>query len=164
MMLRLLRHLFTPYFLLRRRYRPELLAALEARIVAIEHQHPGELRFAIEHALEPGDILASLSPRERALEVFSLLRVWDTEYNTGVLLYVLHADRAVEIVADRGMAHSVPQAEWDALCRKVEAEFRAGRYGEASLALVDGAAQLLETYYPPRTKLKNELPDQPLLL
>ena len=64
-----------------------------------------------------------LTPRERALEVFGLLRVWDTEHNTGVLIYVLHAEHAVEIVADRGIARRVPQAEWDALCREVETDF-----------------------------------------
>jgi uncharacterized membrane protein len=163
-MLRILRHLFTPFRLLRWRYSAQLLATLEARIGEIENKHPGELRFAVEHALELGDLLAGLTPRARALEVFGLLRVWDTEHNTGVLIYVLHAERAVEIVADRGLARCVPQAEWDALCRKVEVEFRAGRYGEGSLAVVDGAARLLETYYPPHSKQANELPDQPLLL
>ena len=108
----------------------------------MERAHPGELRFVVEHALELGDLLDGLTPRERALELFGLLRVWDTEHNNGVLIYVLHAEHAVEIIADRGIARHVPQADWEALCRELEKEFRAGRYGEGALAAVNGAAKL----------------------
>jgi hypothetical protein len=163
-MLRLLRHLLTPFWVLRLRYRAPLLARIEARIGEVERTHPGELRFAVEHALELGDLFAGISARERALELFGLLRVWDTEHNNGVLIYVLHAEHAVEIVADRGLARAVPQSEWDALCRRVETDFRAGRHGEAAIAAVDGAAQLLERYFPTGPVARNELPDQPLLL
>ena len=126
-MLRILRHLLTPFWVLRRRYPESVLSQIERRIGDFERLHPGELRFVVEHALELGDLLAGLTPRERALEVFGLLRVWDTEHNNGVLIYVLHAEHAVEIVADRGLARCVPQADWDALCRQVETQFRAGR-------------------------------------
>lgn len=163
-MLRILRHLCTPFWVLRLRYPQSLLAQVEARIGAFEKLHPGELRFAVEHALEIGDLLAGLTPRERALELFGLLRLWDTEHNNGVLIYVLHAEHAVEIVADRGLARRVPQADWEALCRRVETEFRAGRYGPGALAAIEGAAQLLEQHFPARQGGQNELPDQPLLL
>ncbi len=165
-MLRILRHLLTPFWVLRLRYPQELLARIEARVGEIERSQPGEVRFAVEHALELGDLLSGLTPRERALEVFGLLRVWDTEHNNGVLIYVLHAEHAVEIIADRGPARSVPQAEWDALCRQVETEFRAGRHGEGAMAAIDGAARLLAQYFPvtSRSAARNELPDQPLLL
>jgi hypothetical protein len=165
-MLRMLRHLFTPFWVLRLHYKPELLARIEARVGEIERRHPGEVRFAVEHALELGDLISGLSPRERALEVFGLLRVWDTENNNGVLIYVLHAEHAVEIIADRGPARAVPQAEWDALCRQVETDFRAGRHGEGAMAAIDGAARLLEKYLPAMAPVaaRNELPDQPLLL
>jgi uncharacterized membrane protein len=163
-MWRLVRHLFTPFWLLRLRYPATVLASIEARIGDCERRHPGELRFAVEHALEMGDLLAGLTPRERALELFGLLRVWDTEHNNGVLIYVLHAEHAVEIVADRGLARVVPQADWDALCRRVEAQFRAGRHGDGAIAAIDGAAGLLERHFPARTGDRNELPDQPLLL
>jgi uncharacterized membrane protein len=163
-MLRVLRHLLTPFWFLRLRYPQELLKRIEARIAQIERTHPGELRFAVEHALEVGDLLAGLTVRERALEVFGLLRVWDTEHNNGVLIYVLEAEHAVEIVADRGLARIVPQEEWEAVCRLVEAEFRAGRHGQGAMAAIDGAAALLEKYFPAGTAARNELPDQPLLL
>ena len=123
-MLRILNHLLTPFWVLRLRYPQTLLTQIEQRVAASERSHAGEVRFAVEHALELGDLLAGVTPRERALEVFGLLRVWDTEHNNGVLIYVLHAEHAVEIVADRGLARCVPQQDWDELCRRVETEFR----------------------------------------
>ena len=105
-----------------------------------------------------------MTPRQRALELFGLLRVWDTELNTGILIYVLLADRAVEIVADRGIAATVPQADWDALCRTTESLFREGRYADGSLAIIEGAAHLLDRHFPARPPGPNELPNQPLLL
>lgn len=153
-----------PLWVLRLRYKRPLLAQIEQRIAEVERAHPGEVCFAVEHALELGDLLAGVTPRDRALEVFGLLRVWDTEHNNGVLIYVLHADHAVEIVADRGLARCVPQAEWDALCRQVEGDFRAGRFGPGALAAIDGAAQLLQRHFPGQPGDRNELPNQPLLL
>lgn len=163
-MLRLLRHLFTPFWVLKLRYRRELLQQIEQRIGQLELLHPGELRFVAEHALDLGDLIARVTPRERALEVFSQLRVWDTERNNGVLIYVLHAEHAMEIVADRALARVVPQADWDALCRRAEAKFRAGLHGEGALVAVEGAAQLLQRHFPLLSGDGNELPDQPLLL
>jgi uncharacterized membrane protein len=90
--------------------------------------------------------------------------VWDTERNNGVLIYVLHAEHAMEIVVDRALARVVPQAEWDALCRSAETEFRAGRQAQGALMAVDGAAKLLEKHFPGAPGDGNELPDQPLLL
>jgi uncharacterized membrane protein len=162
--MRLLRHLLMPMWLLRWRYPQTLLSRIEQRIGEFERAHAGELRFVVEHALEPGDLLAGLTPRERALELFGLLRVWDTEHNNGVLIYVLHAEHAVEIITDRGLARCVPQAEWDALCRTAETEFRAGRHAAGALAAVEGASRLLAQHFPARSGGRNELPDQPLLL
>ena len=164
MLRRVLRHLFTPQWIVRRYFPPALMEEIQRRIADVERRHPGEIRFVVEHALEPGDLVTGLTPRERALEVFGLLRVWDTEHNNGVLVYVLHAEHAVEIVADRGLARRVEQAEWDALCRQVETHFRAGRFREGSMAAIDGAGQLLEQHFSHRRSGSNELPDQPLLL
>ena len=165
-MLRILRHLLTPRWVLRLRYPPELLVRIGQRVGEIERRHGSEVRFVVEHALEVGELIAGLVPRDRALEVFGLARVWDTEHNNGVLIYVLQAEHAVEIIADRGLARTVPQASWDALCRELEALFRAGRYEAGALAAIEGAARLLEQNPPatPRDAARNELPDQPLLL
>src|SRR5690606_18506501 len=111
LVMRVLRHLFTPFWLLRLRYPREVLQRVEQRIAAMEARHPGELRFVAEHALDLGDLIAGLTPRQRALEVFGQLRVWDTERNNGILIYVLHAEHAVEIIADRALARLVPQAD-----------------------------------------------------
>lgn len=162
--MRILQHLVTPFWLLRLRYPREVLQRIQQRIAALESRHPGELRFVAEHALDLGDLIAGLTPRERALQVFSQLRVWDTERNNGVLIYVLHAEHAVEIVADRALARVVPQGEWDALCRTIEEKFRAGQFAEGAIAAVDAAAALLDRHFPDAKPDGNELPDQPLLL
>lgn len=163
-MKRLLRHLATPGWLLRWRFRAPLLAQIERRIGEIEKEHQGELRFVVEHALELGDLMDGVTPRQRALELFGLLRIWDTEYNNGVLVYVLHADHAVEIVADRGLARSVPQERWDRLCLAVQEHFRSGDVAGGSMAALEGAAGILAQYRPGVVSGRNELPDQPLLL
>jgi len=162
--MRVLQHLLTPFWVLRMRYPRAVLDQIEDRIARLELRHPGELRFVAEHALDLGDLFARMTPRARALEVFSQLRVWDTERNNGVLIYVLHAEHAMEIVADRALARVVPQAEWDALCRKAETKFRAGLHGEGALVAIDGAADLLYKHFPHVAGDGNELPDQPLLL
>jgi uncharacterized membrane protein len=164
MVMRVLRHLLTPLWLLRRRYSASVLSRIEGRIAEFERMHAGELRLVVEHALEAGDLLAGITPRERALELFGLLRVWDTEHNNGVLVYILHADHAVEIVADRGLARCIEQKEWDSLCRQVETDFRAGLHEKGAFTAIEGAAHLLARHFPSRSGDVNELPDQPLLL
>jgi hypothetical protein len=163
-MLRILRHLLTPFWVLRLRYPKPLLDRIGERITAVEMHHPGELRFVAEHALDLGDLIAGVTARERAIEVFGQLRIWDTERNNGILIYVLHAEHAMEIVVDRALARAVAQSEWDALCRNAETEFRAGRHAQGALVAVDGAAKLLDKHFPGAPGDGNELPDQPLLL
>ncbi len=144
------------------------LDAIEQAIGRAERAHSGEIRFAIETALTPLHILHQVAPRARALEVFSHLRVWDTENNNGVLIYVELADRNVEIVADRGFQGRVSPAEWEAVCRLMEEHFRAGRFKEGSIAGVDAIGNLLARHFPPNPNLtsqfRNQLPDRPTLL
>lgn len=149
----------------RRQFTAETLSAIEQAVRACESQHAGEIRFALEHALPLAHVWRGLTPRERAVEVFSQLRVWDTEHNNGVLIYLLLADRAVEIVADRGVAREhVPQSEWDAACRLMEQHFRAGDFRAGALAGIAAVAQVL-TKYPPRfPDVGNEMPDAPAVL
>jgi len=106
-----------------------------------------------------------LSARERAVSVFSQLHIWDTEHNNGVLVYVLRADRAVEIIADRGINARVSPEEWQAVCRDVETHYRAGRFAEGSQVAIAGVAALLERHFPLlRAPPAEELPNQPILL
>jgi len=165
---RLLRHVVATHWRTRLLFPARALDAIEEAIVRAERMHAGEIRFAIETSLTPLHLLADLTPRARALELFAELRVWDTECNNGVLLYVLLADRAVEIVADRGLASRVSQSEWDGVCRMMEEHFRAGRFKAGSVAGVDAIAALLARHFPssaPRQSSPgNQLPDRPTLL
>ena len=133
-------------------------------ITTTEREHGGELRFVVEHALPPLQLLQGLTARERALQVFGHLRIWDTEANNGILVYVLLAERAVEIVADRGIAHRVPQAQWDELCLQLQSCFAQGRFRDGALLAVEASATLLRQHFPAAGARSNELSDQPVLL
>lgn len=163
---RWLRHLGSGPLALRRRFPPHALEAIAAAVRACESRHGGEIRFAIEPALEPRALWAGLTPRERARQVFSQLGVWDTEHNNGVLIYVLLADHDVEIVADRGVAGArVPPQAWEHCCRVMERHFRAGHFREGAVAGVDAVAAVLAEHAPPGVAdVGNELPDRPALL
>lgn len=159
---RMLRHLLPPPWLLRRRaFDARALQALEAAIADAERGHRGEIRFAVEATLGPRALLRGQPARERALEVFSELRVWDTAEDNGVLIYVLLADHDVEIVADRGVAARVDTAEWAAICRDMEACFKAGRYADGAGAGIRRVGTLLARHYPGADRAGNELPDRP---
>ncbi len=125
-------------------------ARIEQDIAALERRHAGEIRFAIETAFDLPELWYGTTPRERAIQVFGHLGVWDTEGNNGVLIYVLMADRDVEIVADRAIAARVTQAEWEAVCREMEAHFSAGRFGEGAEAGIAGVGALLARHFPGR--------------
>ena len=143
------------------------LDAIEQAIKRAELTHAGEIRFAIETSLTPRHILNDMTPRAHALEVFSQLRVWDTEANNGVLIYVQLADRNVEVIADRGFQGRVSPAEWEAVCRLMEEHFRAGRFQVGSIAGVDAIGNLLARHFPQasaRAIQSTQLPDRPTLL
>jgi uncharacterized membrane protein len=162
---RLLRHLATGSRLVARRFPRSALRAIESAIAEGEARHGAELRFAVEAALDPGAIARNVSPRERAIEVFSELRMWDTEHNTGVLIYLLLADHDVEIVADRGVAHRVADTEWEAICRLMETELRAGHYESGALAGIRAASDLLARHFPATGRAGGgEQPNEPALL
>jgi uncharacterized membrane protein len=165
---RLIRHAAATHWRTRMMFPGATLDAIEQAIARAERTHAGEIRFAIESALTPLHILNNAAPRARALEVFAHLGVWDTEHNNGVLIYVELADRAVEIVADRGFEGRVGAAEWEAVCRLMEEHFRAGRFEPGSIAGVDAIGNLLTRHFPPTLKRPsqghNELPDRPTLL
>jgi uncharacterized membrane protein len=147
-----------------RRFPPAAMAAIEKAIGAGEAQHRGEIRFAAEAALDSAPLLGGQAARERALEVFSLLRVWDTEENNGVLIYLLLADHDVEIVADRGISARVAAGEWEEICRRMEAAFRRGEFQQGVLAGIAEVSALLARHYPARPGDRNELADKPAIL
>lgn len=161
---RAFRHLFASRWRTRRRFSDAVDAAIEQAIRAAEARTSGEIRFVIETGLHPVAALRGFPPRERALEVFAQFRVWDTELRNGVLIYVLVADRDVEIIADRGAAAAIPAAGWEAAAKLMEEQFRAGRFREGAIAGVEAVAKLLEKHFPARTVNLDELPNQPSLL
>lgn len=162
---RCLRHASTGQWHARRLFPASVLATVEQSVHDCEHQHPGEVRFAVEPALPLRAVWDGVTPRQRAVQVFSELRVWDTAHNDGVLIYVLLADRAVEIVADRGVARGhVPQAEWDAACRVIESHFREGRYQAGAVAGVQAVAAVLARYPAGPKDVGNEQSDAPVIL
>jgi uncharacterized membrane protein len=161
---RFLRHIFATRWATRRHFGPKILAAIETAIREAEAQHAGEIRFAVETALDMAELVDDLAPRRRAMQVFGQLGVWDTAQNNGVLIYLLLADHVVEVVADRGIATRIPQAEWDSVCREMERYFREGRFGEGSVAGVRGVGRLLARHFPGRRRDADELPNQPVLL
>ncbi len=170
---RLIRHVAATHWRTRM-----LFPARDARCHRAGHRHApsrriaGEIRFAIETALPPLHVLNGVAPRARALEVFAQLRVWDTERNNGVLIYVQMADRNVEIVADRGFEGRVSAAEWEAVCRLMEEHFRAGRFEAGSIAGVEAVGQPAGAALSRRRRRggngraqsHNQLPDRPTLL
>ncbi|MCU0951323.1 MAG: DUF5130 family protein [Burkholderiaceae bacterium] len=163
---RWLRHWFTTPRAVRRAFPAESLARIERAIDAAEQGHSGEIRFAVEAAL-PWSYLKRQAPaRERALMVFAKLRVWDTENNNGVLIYVELADRSIEIVADRDIARRVPAAQWQAIATAMREQFRAGRFEDGVIAAVDAVAQRLRTHYPLADGARNpdELANRPAVL
>jgi len=161
---RLLRHLLATRFRTRAHFPPPVRTAIEQAIRECEERHAGEIRFAVETAFDLAQLWHGLEPRQRALQLFGQLGVWDTVDNNGVLIYVDLADRVVEIVADRGIAARVPQAEWGAVCRQMEHHYREGRFREGSLAGILGVGALLGRHFPGKAGGGHELPEQPVLL
>ena len=161
---RLLRHLLSPHWRVRRSLAPAALARIEQAIAQSETRHGGQIRFAAEHALDTASLLRGLSARERALDVFSALKVWDTQHNTGVLIYLLLADRDVEIIADRGIHGRVGAQGWETICREMERAFRDGRFEQGVLSGIERVSSLLESHFPSARRGQNELPDRPVVL
>jgi uncharacterized membrane protein len=159
------RHLATDHRSARRAFPDVTMRRIEAAIAAGEQHHRGQVRFVVEPALPLARVLKALPPRERALEVFGLMRIWDTEDNAGVLVYLLLADRDVEIVADRGIHGKVGSSEWEAVCRTMETAFRDGHFAEGAEQGIARISALLAQHFPRGAGVgTNELPDRPVIL
>ena len=155
---------------------PDMLKRLSQRVAASERRHSGEVRICVEASLPASYVwrlgsntsIAALS-RQRAVMMFGKLRVWDTEHNNGVLIYLLLAEHAIEIVADRGLTKHVSAAQWQAMVAHMSAAFKAGRYEEGLTEALGEISALLMQHFaiegaPGGTLNPNELPDNPLLM
>ncbi len=161
---RIARHLMATRWRVNRAFPGDTLAAIDRAIKASEAAHRGEIRFAVEGALHIDPLLRGQTARERAIDVFSHLRVWDTERNNGVLIYLLLADRDVEIVADRGIHEKVGGQEWERICRNMEAAFRQADYEGGVIGGIREVTRHLAEHFPPVGDDRNELPDKPVVL
>jgi uncharacterized membrane protein len=161
--MRAFRHLFASS---KRHFPPATLDAIQHAIARSEHRHHGEIVFATEGSLPLARVLRGTSARARAHEVFANLRVWNTEHNTGVLLYLLLADHAIEIVADRGVAAVIAESEWAPICALMQERFRRGEYEQGAIDGVAAVGELLARHFPANGERGNpdELPDRPVLL
>lgn len=161
---RILKHLLTTQGRVSRAFPQSALNAIEKAIKVSENAHSGEIRFVVEGALDGLPLFKAQSPKDRAVELFGQLRVWDTEHNSGLLIYLLLADRAVEIVADRGIHAKVGSTEWITVCRKMEEAFKQSKYEDGVLNAVQAITRQLVTHFPANKLNYNELTDQPVVL
>lgn len=161
---RMFRHITTTRSQVRRYFPAPLLDALKAAIGQSESRHSGEILFAVEAALEPMQAAQGMTPRERAIEVFSNLRLWDTQQNNGVLIYVLMADHAIEIVADRGIHAQVGEAGWRHMADAMQRAFAARDIEAGALACIAAVSRELEAHFPGNASNPNELADDVRLL
>lgn len=159
---RVLKHFWVDDKDLRRAIDPAALARLQDQVRASERHHRGEIRLSVEASLPMSDLWRGLRPRDRALQLFGQLGVWDTEANSGVLIYLLLAEHAIEIVADRGLARHVAPAQWDAVVASMREHFRAGRFEQGLAQAVAAVDALLTQHFPldGTSANPNELPDE----
>ena len=164
MMSRMMVHLGTGTGAVHRRFNAEAMARIRDAVVAAERGHAGEIRFAVEATLPLRTLWHRRDARSRALDVFSQLRVWDTEQNTGVLLYLLWADRAIEVVADRGIARLVPASDWQSICDHVRDGLRSTHPADAVISAIGKIGDLLRSVLPVEESTADEMPDEPVVL
>jgi uncharacterized membrane protein len=158
------RHLLEHHWRARRIFTPKALAAIEQAVKAGEATHSGQVRFVVEGALDGAPLFKGQSARERALDVFSKLRIWDTAHNNGVLIYLLLADRQVEIIADRGIDAKVGAAGWQKICAAMESDFKAGHFESGVIKGIQAVSLQLAAHFPKHGAGPNELPDAPVVI
>ena len=162
-LMRILKHRSYDEADVRRVLSDSALKRLEGRVHDSEKLHSGEIRLCIEAGLPTSYLWKRLSVRDRAIAMFGKLRVWDTENNNGVLIYLLFAEHAIEIVADRGLKARVPDAEWKAIVERMREPLRAGRFEEGLGLAIDAVEALLEKHFPAGAGVANpnELTNKP---
>lgn len=160
---RWLRHEFTGKRAVARVLPAVALRRLTDEIAASEKRHGGEIRLVVEAGLDLHWLWHGVSARQRALQVFSDLRIWDTRENNGVLIYLLFADRNVEIIADRGVNDKVGGAEWERICKAMEEAFRKDRFEEGLRQGIHEISAHLERHFPHHGDDRNELSNEPVV-
>ena len=162
--MRILSHLFAPSAT--GTFPADSLERIHDAIAEDERRHRGEICFAVESALHWRDVLKGVDSRQRAEAAFARLRVWDTEANNGVLVYLLLADHRIEIIADRGLREFVSPEQWRGICQLMEERMKAGEPEAAVLRGVAAIGELLAAHFPQRAGEidQDELPNTPVIL
>ena len=162
---RIFRHRWLDETDTRRKIPPALLEQLAAQVASSERRHTGEIRIYVEAGLPMSYLWRDATPRQRAVAMFGKLGVWDTEQNNGVLIYLLLAEHAIEIVADRGLNPHVSPEQWRQVVRGMGEAFRGGRYEQGLQQAIDAVTAVLVRHFPAAAGAANpnELPDQPVL-
>src|SRR5277367_3784603 len=150
------KHLVEHKWRVRRVFPRQALDLIEQAIKAGEATHSGQIRFVVEGSLDGKPLFSGQSARERALDIFSHLRIWDTAHNNGVLIYLLLADREVEIIADRGIDAHVGAAGWAKICAGMEAEFKVGNFEGGVIKGIEAVSRELARYFPAHGSHRNE--------
>ena len=160
---RIWRHRWTDEAAVHRVLPADAMQRLAGRVAASERRHSGEIRICVEAGLPMSYLWRHAPPRERAVTLFGKLRVWDTAHNNGVLIYLLLAEHAIEIVADRGIDAHVGSAEWAAMTQRMAVAFREGRFEAGLMQAIEGVERHLMQHFPlaEGAKRANELPDRP---
>jgi len=161
---RFFRHIFMTRAAARKTFPAAALQAIQAKIAAGEKLHRAEIRLIVEPALSVGELLQGVHARSRARELFSQYRVWDTEENCGVLVYINLADHKVEIVADRASGRALQAAEWKAVCDTMTGGFAGGLYEQSALTALEMLNELLQRHFPGSGDSANELSNRPLIV
>ncbi len=161
---RLLKHWSCGHRSLHKAFPVSSLKKIEQAVADSEKKHSGQIRFAVEHALGLKPLFHDQSARQRALEIFARLHIWDTEHNNGVLIYLLLADRSLEIIADRGIDKLVTTEGWRDICRQTENMFRQGKFEEGVLHAIEMVSKKLVLHFPDSKTQANEIPDHPVIL
>ena len=168
---RLLRHRWRDERTAERAIPPDMVDRLMQRVAASERRHTGQIRICVEAGLPGSYLWRAASARERAVTLFGKLRVWDTEHNNGVLIYLLLADQAIEIVADRALARQVDAQHWQQMLGRMQQAFAARRYEDGLTQALAEVSALLVAHFPassaegsePAPDHTNTLPDRPVL-
>ncbi len=155
-------HFFTRASSIDRAFPEPALLRIEQVVTHAELGTTGQIRVAIESHLPAIAAWSGYSARERSIDVFSQLRVWDTEHNNGVLIYLLMADKDVEIVADRHIHRAVGAGQWHRICKMMESYFGRGEFEKGVSVGAEEIGKLLRHHFPGESE-RNELPNRPYL-
>lgn len=161
---RFLKHITSTHWRTRRYFNSEILKRIELAIAHSEKSHVGQIQFIVESSLPTRALIAGQTGKQRALEVFSTFRVWDTEHNNGVLIYLLLADRDIEILADRGIHAKVGEQYWEIVCKSMEKQLKDGNFEQGVMLGISLIEKALKEHFPYGGENPNELQDRPIVI